>query len=63
MNVSTSIHRVTKVTQQQILYPTMTVTNLFIKQSNGETFTLSLFNEDRNKTNWVVQPDGVGGTK
>jgi len=61
MNVSTSIHRVTKVTQQKMVYSNMTVTNLFIKQSNGETYHLSLFNDSKSETIWNVEPDGVGG--
>lgn len=62
MNINTSIHGVTGVTQQQVNYDSMTVTNLFIKQSNGETFTLSLFNAKKDEMNWTINANAKGGS-
>lgn len=43
--ISINVHYVISVRQETIVYPTFTATTLHIKTADGETSTLSLFND------------------
>lgn len=44
-SMNLNVHNVISVKEETSVHPTFTVTNLYIKTANGETSTVSLFND------------------
>jgi hypothetical protein len=55
MNIN--VHNVISVRQETSVHPTFTATTLYIKTANGETSTLSLFNDPS------IRPDDIEWSK
>jgi hypothetical protein len=66
MNINMNVHNITEITQQTVVYETFKCINMHIKQANGETFYLSLYDCPSIRPNgikYTIAPDGVGGTQ